>query len=125
MTTFHGQEVSEVRHRSILNTLASGTFAWRNTTGARVYIQKLDLSPSGTLTVYVQVNGQYWTQVQQGTATGIGESPVALNLVAPFIFNAMNENEEIAVESNASITIQIASGAGSVQIAFVLAEGVQ
>jgi hypothetical protein len=125
MTTFHGKEVSEVRHRAVLNTLASGTFTWRNNTGSRVYIQKLDLSPSGTLSVYVQVNGQYWTQLQQGTGTGIGDSPVALDLVAPFLFNAMNENEEIEVESNATVTVQIASGTGSVQIALVVAEGVE
>jgi hypothetical protein len=125
LTLFHGEEVSEVRHRSVLNTLTAGTFSWRNLTGSKVYIQKLDLSPSGTVSIYVQVNGQYWTQVQQGTQTGIGDTPVALSLVAPFVFNAMNELEEIEVEANSSITVSISAGAGSVQIAFIIAEGVK
>lgn len=124
MTLYHGEEVPSIRHRPVLTTLAAGTFTYRNNTGKRLWIQKFALSPSGTVSVYVQVNGRYWSALQQGTPTGItDDNPVALSLVDRFDFAAMNENEEMALESNSTITVQIASGAGSVQIAFILAQG--
>lgn len=124
MTTFHGEQVSEVRHTPIAAPLASGTFTYKNLSGQRQWIQRFTISYSGTVSIYVKVNGSYWSAAQQGTPTGLALSPVAINMIDKIDFAAFNENQEIQLESNATIEVQIASGAGSVQIAFILAEGI-
>ncbi len=124
MTTFHGQAVSEVRHKPIAAPLASGTFVYRNLSGQRQWIQRFTISYSGTVSVYVKVNGSYWSAVQQGSPTGVGETPVAIPMIDKIDFAAFNENQEIELEANATVEVEIASGTGTVQLAFLLAEGV-
>ncbi len=125
MITFHGEQVSEVRHKPIAAPLAAGTFTYRNLSGGRQWIQRFTISYTGTVSIYVKVNGSYWSAVQQGTPTGVGETPVAIPMIDKIDFAAFNENQEIELEANATIEVQIASGTGSIQLAFLLAEGIQ
>lgn len=124
MIAFHGEQVSEVRHKPVAAPLAAGSFVFRNLSGQRQWIQRFTVSFTGTVSIYIKVNGSYWSAVQQGTPTGVGESPVAIPMIDKVDFAAYNENQEIELESNATIEVDIASGTGTLQVAFVLAEGV-
>ncbi len=125
MIEFHGQAVSEVRHKPIAAPLASGTFVYRNLSGQRQWIQRFTVSFTGTVSIYIKVNGSYWSAVQQGTPTGVGDTPVAIPMIDKVDFAAFNENQEIELETNATVEVEIASGTGTIQLAILLAEGVR
>jgi hypothetical protein len=123
--TFHGVQYERVIHEPYMASLSGvGSFIYTNKSGSKQYIQRFTLIPTGgSPVILVKVGGKYWTRLQQGTPTGISDSPFNLTLSATFDFMAFNENQEIEIDPQQQIEVDVVSGTAGVIIAFVLAQG--
>jgi hypothetical protein len=122
---FHGVRYKRVVHEPYLAAITGvSSFVYTNKSGEKQYIQRFTLTPTGgSPVILVKVAGKYWTRLQQGTPTGISDSPANLTLSSTWDFMAFNENQEVEVDPQQQIEVDIVSGTAGVTVAFVLAQG--
>jgi len=124
MEEYHGKQVSGIEHKLRVAQISSGSWNWTNMSGKTQYIQMFSISASsGTPTVLILVNGEYWTGLQQGTPSGIADGPQSVTLNATLSFQASTESQEIELPPQAKIEVIDVSGAGTITISMLIAFG--